>query len=220
MSQAEVSLRYQTLMWSLLVMAAATVGYSGTPLLTQYQNDSAMYGACITVIIVLFFLSIGVGLAGSLGHIGYGVTRGTDAVPFARKALPGVVSTVLILDGLLISISGGATHSPFTHFLGATCAITLIFAEKDLTVTGIVYIATMWLYFPEGTLPVPRDDAERTVRLQNAIIVGRYANGAHFVCFAISVVMAAFAAWRLQLPGEPIELADPANRLSDSTQSK
>lgn len=206
MTPAEISRRYQTIMWSLIVLYGAFLLYQNSLLGTLYKSDSPMYQGCLSTTHILAVISIIVSIIGSLGKIGYGPGQDRNAEVFARTALPSVVSAVLVLDGLIISLSGGATDSPFTHFLVATCAISLIFAEKSRTrylifsVTVAAYLLTMWTFFPEVSRPVPTNAAEVLAEVQGRTPFKGRTAWAHFVCFFVSVLLASLAAWTLRLP--------------------
>jgi hypothetical protein len=216
MTSEEVRSRFQTLAISLLVLGVSFAIFQNSTLGEFYKWPISGYFSKLEVVTwVLLVASAVVSFFGAIGKFQYGTLPAGDADSFARRMLPAVVSAVLVLDGLIIILSGGATHSCFVHFLGATCGISLIFAERFrprmiiLGVTFATYAITMQYYWPEA----PQPQLDRVAELQRAIMLERSTAEAHLLTFAISVGLAALAAWSLQLP-KPLVKRAPSNPAS------
>jgi hypothetical protein len=121
----------------------------------------------------------GVAIFGA-GSVSFGERDIAVSNNIRHKLLPTVTIFFMIILGAMISASGGAVNSGFSHYLGATSSVALILAERFrnriiiLGATCSIYWATsVWIFGGGTAMP-----------------------GFNRWCFVVSVILAAIAGWR------------------------
>jgi hypothetical protein len=189
---------YSTLAISIFLLLVLYIFFYTSPLPRLYRTTAQpLYDLISTSIFFLLALALGAAIIGNFEDNPFVGFTGAPLSASGRRKLLSVITIVLLaIEGLMISISGGAVNSCYSHLLGATSSIALIFSQKVrvrfalLVSTCVIFgvTATRYASWP----PFHLTGSPETGGIQTA------ATAFNVVCFVVAIAFAALAAWRLR----------------------
>jgi len=127
---------------------------------------------------------LGVAAILGAGLVSFGSADIVVPIHIRFKALPGITVFFMIVLGGMMSASGGAVNSAFSHYLGATSSVALILAARRRNKL-ILLLATCLVYW-----------------LTNGYVLSSQPSlhGLNGACFTISIWLAALAGLKNSSP--------------------
>lgn len=141
---------YGTLAFSMLFVGTTVLAY-WVAYRNRFPDDPRQFDIGIGAVVLSFVVLVGA-LALQGGSL-FGITISVSHT-WRRRLLPGTVVIVIGLLAVLCALSGGATTSPFAHYLTAIGSLSIIYARAIKTrvfVAGSTVLAfgvSATKYFP------------------------------------------------------------------------